>query len=203
MKETEKEILQEYIDSGKNKELAEAILRENKEARKYFNEISLMKNALSEMSLEQIDVTEKVIIRTSRKVFGWKLALGTIASLVIISTLIIKIVLPSLQQQELKTYQSTENDQRYTVGITKTQYNWELTIKEGTQEKLLEVLKQNGEIVTLEEKSEENSKNITYKVSEEGILKVEEEIKDIEISSAPPSIEGEEPVEINIFVSEE
>jgi len=203
MKETEKEILQEYIDSGKNKELAEAILRENKEARKYFNEISLMKNALSEMSLEQIDVTEKVIIRTSRKIFGWKLALGTIASLVIISTLIIKIVLPSLQQQELKTYQSTENDQRYTVGITKTQYNWELTIKEGTQEKLLEVLKQNGEIVTLEEKSEENSKNITYKVSEEGILKVEEEIKDIEISSAPPSIEGEEPVEINIFVSEE
>ncbi len=203
MKETEKEILQEYIDSGKNKELAEAILRENKEARKYFNEISLMKNALSEMSLEQIDVTEKVIIRTSRKVFGWKLALGTIASLVIISTLIIKIVLPSLQQQELKTYQSTENDQRYTVGITKTQYNWELTIKEGTQEKLLEVLKQNGEIVTLEEKSEENSKNITYKVSEEGILKVEEEIKDIEISSAPPSIEGEEPVEINIVVSEE
>jgi|GEM_PF-1944455 len=203
MKETEKEILQEYIDSGKNKELAEAILRENKEARKYFNEISLMKNALSEMSLEQIDVTEKVIIRTSRKIFGWKLALGTIASLVIISTLIIKIVLPSLQQQELKTYQSTENDQRYTVGITKTQYNWELTIKEGTQEKLLEVLKQNGEIVTLEEKSEENSKNITYKVSEEGILKVEEEIKDIEISSAPPSIEGEEPVEINIVVSEE
>ncbi len=203
MKETEKEILQEYIDSGKNKELAEAILRENKEARKYFNEISLMKNALSEMSLEQIDITEKVIIRTSRKIFGWKLALGTIASLVIISTLIIKIVLPSLQQQELKTYQSTENDQRYTVGITKTQYNWELTIKEGTQEKLLEVLKQNGEIVTLEEKSEENSKNITYKVSEEGILKVEEEIKDIEISSVPPSIEGKEPVEINIVVSEE
>lgn len=203
MKETEKEILQEYIDSGKNKELAEAILRENKEARKYFDEISLMKNALSEMSLEQIDITEKVISRTSRKIFGWKLALGTIASLVIISTLIIKVVLPSLQQQELKTYQNTENDQRYTVGITKTQYNWELTIKEGTQEKLLEVLKQNGEIVTLEEKSEENSKNITYKVSEEGILKVEEEIKDIEISSVPPSIEGEEPVEINIVVSEE
>jgi hypothetical protein len=203
MKEIEKEILQEYIDSGKNKELAEAILRENKEARKYFDEISLMKNALSEMSLEQIDITEKVISRTSRKIFGWKLALGTIASLVIISTLIIKVVLPSLQQQELKTYQNTENDQRYTVGITKTQYNWELTIKEGTQEKLLEVLKQNGEIVTLEEKSEENSKNITYKVSEEGILKVEEEIKDIEISSVPPSIEGEEPVEINIVVSEE
>lgn len=203
MKEIEKEILQEYIDSGKNKELAEAILRENKEARKYFDEISLMKNALSEMSLEQIDITEKVISRTSRKIFGWKLALGTIASLVIISTLIIKVVLPSLQQQELKTYQNTENDQRYTVGITKTQYNWELTIKEGTQEKLLEVLKQNGEIVTLEEKSEENSKNITYKVSEEGILRVEEEIKDIEISSVPPSIEGEEPVEINIVVSEE
>lgn len=203
MKETEKEILQEYIDSGKNKELAEAILRENKEARKYFNEISLMKNALSEMSLEQIDITEKVISRTSRKIFGWKLALGTIASLVLISTLIIKVVLPSLQRQELKTYQGTENDQRYTVGITKTQYNWELTIKEGTQEKLLEVLKQNGEIVTVEEKSEENSKNITYKVSEEGILKVEEEIKDIEISSVPPSIEGKEPVEINIVVSEE
>lgn len=195
MKNMEEKI-QEYIDTGNFKEEVEKYIKENPDAENYYKEMLCMKESLKAMYVN-VDITDRVLRKSEKRIFSWKLAIPLVASLFIVSTIVYKVIVPNyLTNTQMKSglkAPSESTPDRSFVMVAKPEVD--ISTSEENLIKIAEILKKNGEIVS--DEKEDSTETIIFKGTPEKINEALSEISKLEYQDISiPELKGEEATEI-------
>lgn len=195
MKNMEEKI-QEYIDTGNFKEEVEKYIKENPDSENYYKEMLCMKESLKALYVN-VDITDRILRKSEKRIFSWKFAIPLVASLFIVSTIVYKVIMPNyLTNTQMKSglkgpAESTPD--RSFVMIAKPEVD--ISTSEENLIKISEILKKNGEIVSDEKK--DSTETIIFKGTPEKINEALSEISKLEYQDISiPELQGEEATEI-------
>ena len=188
-----KEKISEYLDGEGNKEELEKLLKDNLEAREYFEQLSRMKATLSEMNVQSPDVLNKVIERERkhRIVFRYRFAFASIFAVTIISILFFRFYNFKPQEKGITAppqLRSGEEQPSFSITASKPEVNVSIDVRD--DETLLAILEKHGTITgsnvegkgygdELQPKETTPQKVLYYKIVESDITKLVEDIEKI------------------------
>jgi hypothetical protein len=187
-----KEKISAYIDGEGNKEELEKLLKEDPELKEYFEQLSFMKSALSEMNVQSPDVLNKVIERERkhRIVFRYRFAFASIFAVTIISILFFRFYNFKPQEKGITTpsLRSGEEQPYFSMTVSKPEVNVSIDVRD--DETLLTILEKHGTITgsnaegkgdggEFQPKENMPQKVLYYKIVGSDITKLVEDIEKI------------------------
>lgn len=189
-----KDKISQYIDGEGNKEELEKLLKEDPEAKEYFEQFSFMKSTLSEMHVQSPDILDKILQkeRNTGSIFRYRFVFASILAVAIVSMIFFSVYDLNLNQRAPASPPTltAPNGQGPTFGITSA--TPELTVSIGIRDDsaLLAVFEQYGQITGDEIRGEgggdnqykmaEPQKVLYYNISINKIPKLVEAIKNIQ-----------------------
>jgi hypothetical protein len=213
-----KDRISEYIDGEGNREELEKLLKDDPEAKEYFEQLSFMKSTLSEMHVQSPDIPDKVLQkeRSHGSVFRYRFVFASILAVAIVSMIFFSVYDLNLNKRAPSSPPTltAPNGQGPTFGITSAAP--ELTVSIGIRDDsaLLTVLEQYGQITGDEIRGEGGGdsqikiagpqKVLYYNISANKIPELVEAIKNIQgaevtISESLPQESSEIEIIVNIY----
>jgi hypothetical protein len=143
-----KEKISAYIDGEGNKEELEKLLKEDPELKEYFEQLSFMKSALSEMNVLSPDVLGRVLEseKKHKVVFRYKFAFASLLAVAIVSVLFIKLYSFKPQEKGVTMPQLRSGTQNPSFGIVAVKPELDISIGISDDEVLLAILEKYGKI---------------------------------------------------------
>lgn len=184
-----KEKISEYVDGRVGKEEIERDFRETPEDRIYYEQLLAIKDILGDMQVSAPDISASVIAKSTKRLLNIRFVYTlSLVAVVVISALLIKSF-SFKPQMKVGTVQTPDSGMR-SFSANSAIPSIDVTISKDSEKDVLNILKANGTVVSVENPELEPSettpstiltpaKIITFKLNPNNLSAIENSIKTI------------------------